>query len=69
VGGAFVATLVTGIALGLSLGEYLLRLGVPVLPAGLDVLDIAKANSQVAVAKRRLENRADELLQLSPVRS
>lgn len=59
---AFVATIVLGVVLGLSLGEYLLRLGVPVLPAGLDVLDIAKANAQVARSKRRLEQRADLLL-------
>lgn len=62
-GVAFVATLVIGVVLGLSLGEYLLRLGVPVLPACLDVLDIAKANAQVANTKRRLERRADELLE------
>lgn len=62
VGATFIATLVTGMALGLSLGEYLLRLGVPVLPACLDVLDIAKANAQVARTKSRLERQADVLL-------
>ncbi|MBS1891563.1 MAG: hypothetical protein JST59_09730 [Actinobacteria bacterium] len=60
---AFLATIVLGVVLGLSLGEYLLRLGVPVLPACLDVLDIAKANAQVARSKRRLEQRADLLLE------
>lgn len=60
---AFAATVVIGLILGLSLGEYLLRLGVPVLPACLDVLDIAKANAQVASAKKQLERRADELLE------
>lgn len=60
---AFVATVVIGLVLGLSLGEYLLRLGVPVLPACLDVLDIAKANAQVASTKKRLERRADVLLE------
>lgn len=62
VGGAFVATLITGVALDLSLGEYLLRLGVPILPAALDVLDIAKGNSDVAAAKSRIEVEANELL-------
>jgi hypothetical protein len=62
VGLAFIATLIIGVILGLSLGEYLLRLGVPVLPACLDVLDIAKANSHVATTKKRLEQRADTLL-------
>jgi hypothetical protein len=62
-GVAFVATVVIGLVLGLSLGEYLLRLGVPVLPACLDVLDIAKANAQVASTKKRLERRADVLLE------
>lgn len=62
VGVAYIGSLIIGLALDLSLGEYLLRLGVPVLPAGLDVLDIATANSQVAAAKRRRENQADALL-------
>lgn len=62
VGVAFIATLIIGVALDHSLGEYLLRLGVPVLPAGLDVLDTAKANAQVAAAKERLENQADALV-------
>lgn len=59
---AFVSTLIVGAILDLSLGEYLLRLGVPVLPACLDVVDIAKANSRVAVTKERLEQQADTLL-------
>ncbi len=62
VGGTFVATLVIGVVLDLSLGEYLLRLGVPVLPAALDVLDIAKGNSDAARAKSRLEAEANALL-------
>jgi hypothetical protein len=60
---AFIATIVLGVVLGLSLGEYLFRLGVPVLPACLDVLDIAKANAWVAISKARLEQRADLLLE------
>jgi hypothetical protein len=61
-GVTLIATLIIGTVLGLSLGEYLLRLGVPVLPACLDLLDIAKANSQAADTKRRLEDQADMLL-------
>jgi hypothetical protein len=60
---AFAATIILGVVLGLSLGEYLLRLGVPALPACLDVLDIAKANALVASTKARLERRADLLLE------
>jgi hypothetical protein len=60
---AFAATVVLGLVLGLSLGEYLLRLGVPVLPSCLDVLDIAKANARVASAKKRLERRANVMLE------
>lgn len=60
---AFFATVVLGVVLDLSLGEYLLRLGVPVLPACLDVLDIAKGNARVASTKTRLEQRADRLLE------
>jgi SMODS-associating 4TM effector domain len=55
-------TLLLGVALDLSLGEYLLRLGIPALPAALDVLDIAKGNAKVAEVKARLENEADALL-------
>ena len=60
---AFVATIVLGVVLGLSLGEYLLRLGLPALPACLDVLDIAKGNARVASTKTRLEQRANFLLE------
>lgn len=62
VGAALAATLVLGVVLDLTLGEYLLRLGLPVLPAALDVLDIANGNAKIARAKRRLETGADELL-------
>lgn len=62
VGLGLVGTVILGVALDLSLGEYLLRLGLPVLPAALDVLDIAKTNTEVAAAKTRLETEADALL-------
>lgn len=62
VGVWLVLTLVLGVALDLSLGEYLLRLGIPALPAALDVLEIAKGSSKVAELKARLERDADALL-------
>jgi hypothetical protein len=62
VGIGLIATLVLAVVLDLTVGEYLLRLGVPVLPAALDVLDIAKGNSDLATAKRRLEAQAGTLL-------
>lgn len=62
VGILFVATVIIGIVLDLSLGDYLLRLGVPVLPAVLDVLDIAADNSELAIRKVRLEGEAETVL-------
>lgn len=62
VGVGLVGTVILGVNLDLSLGQYLLRLGIPVLPAALDVLDIAKTNAEVAAAKTRLEKEADALL-------
>jgi len=62
VGRGLVVTVILGVALDLSLGEYWLRLGFPVLPAALDELDVAKTNSEVAAAKTRLENEADAML-------
>lgn len=59
---ALFATVVLGIGLNLSLGEYLLRLGLPVLPAALDVLDIARDNATIARKKMRLETEANSLL-------
>jgi hypothetical protein len=61
-GVVLVGTALLGLVLDLSLGEYLLRLGLPMLPAVLDVLDIAKANAQVAQTKARLERLASSLL-------
>lgn len=62
VGIGLVLTLVLGVALDLSLGEYLLRLGIPALPAALDVLEIAEGSAKVAEVKTRLEREADALL-------
>lgn len=60
-GAIFGVTLILGVSLDLTLGEYLLRLGIPVLPGCLDVLDITKANAQVAKGEepaRRSSQRA-----------
>jgi hypothetical protein len=59
---AFTVTLIIGVLLNLSLGAYLLRLGVPILPAGLDVLDMATGNAELAVDKAHLESEANDLL-------
>jgi SMODS-associating 4TM effector domain len=56
-----VGTVVLGVALGLSLGDYLLRLGLPVLPAILDVLDIANGNEILGRSRARLAHEADHL--------
>ena len=62
-GAVIVLTVVLGLVLELSLSEYLLRLGLPMLPAMLDILDIAKANAHVAHAKTCLESQATALLE------
>jgi hypothetical protein len=54
-------TLILGITLHLSLGEYILRLGLPVLPAILDVLDIANGNETLGQSRERLSHEADRL--------
>jgi hypothetical protein len=61
VGVTLVLTVALGLILGLDLSEYLLRLGVPVLPAALDVLDIATANAALAGSRGRLQLEADGL--------
>lgn len=58
---AFAATVVLGLVLGLTLGDYLLRLGVPVLPAVLDILDIGTDNADLAKQKTHLELEARAL--------
>lgn len=61
VGVALVLTVALGLILGLDLSEYLLRLGLPVLPAALDVLDIASANTGLARSRGQLQLEADSL--------
>jgi hypothetical protein len=60
-GTVLAGTLVLGVVLGLSLGDYLLRLGLPVLPAILDVLDIANGNEVLGRSRTRLAHEADRL--------
>jgi hypothetical protein len=59
--GGLVLTVVLGLALHLGLGEYLLRLGLPVLPLALDLLDVADENAEIAALKLRTERRGTEL--------
>jgi hypothetical protein len=61
VGVALLLTVVLGLILGLELGEYLLRLGLPVLPAALDILDIATANAALARSRGQLQLETDSL--------
>ncbi len=56
-----VGTLILGVALGLNLGDYLLRLGLPVLPAVLDILDLANGNEELGRSRTRLAHEADRL--------
>lgn len=58
---AFAATLVLGVALNLGLGEYLLRLGLPILPAVLDILDVANDNAALGRSRARLAREADRI--------
>jgi hypothetical protein len=52
-----------GLALDLTLSEYLLSLGLPVLPAALDVLEVADKNAELAESRGFLQRRADLLLE------
>ena len=54
---AWVLSLVIAVVLELNVGEYLLRLGLPILPALLDVWDIATANETLG---RRRASTAEE---------
>jgi hypothetical protein len=60
-GAALVATILLGIALSMNLGEYLLRLGLPVLPAVLDIFDIASANDAIGRRRVLIAEEADRL--------
>lgn len=57
------ATIVLGLVLELSLGEYLLSLGVPALPAVLDLFDIADRNAAVGRYRNRLAEEANRLFE------
>jgi hypothetical protein len=56
-----VAIIVLALGLGLTLGEFLLRLGLPYLPLAFEMLDVADQNSRLAELKLRLEEDADAL--------
>jgi hypothetical protein len=55
------AIIALALVLDLSLGEFLLRLGLPYLPLAFELLDIADENSRLVELKLRLEEKADLL--------
>jgi len=55
------AIIVLALALDLSLGGFLLYLGLPYLPLAFEILDVADQNSTLAASKLRLEENADAL--------
>lgn len=55
---AFCVTLILGAALKLSVGDYMLRLAVPMLPGVLDILDLARANSELGTRRKQAEQLA-----------
>ena len=61
VAAALLGTIAVGIALELSLGDYVLRLGLPVLPAVVDILDIAKVNDALGRKRALIADEADRL--------
>jgi hypothetical protein len=59
--GIGVGIVALALVLDLSLGEFLLRLGLPSLPLAFEMLDVADENSRLAELKLRLEQNADSL--------
>lgn len=57
-----VISVIIGVLAGMSLGEYLIKLALPLLPALLEIIEIADQNAQLAVAKSNIETRIDELI-------
>lgn len=57
----FGATIVTGLVASMGLGEYLLRLGLPAMPAVLDMVDVANDNRSLGKSRGVLAERADAL--------
>jgi SMODS-associating 4TM effector domain len=55
------AIIVLALCLGLTLGEFLLRLGLPYLPLAFEILDVGDQNSRLGELKLRLEEDADIL--------
>jgi hypothetical protein len=60
-GGVGAAIVALALVLDLSLGEFLLRLGLPYLPLAFEMLDVADENSRLAELKLWLEENADSL--------
>lgn len=63
VAAGFAATIIGGVAFDLTLGEYLLHLGLPVLPAAIDVLEMAGASSELSQRRGLIELRTNDLLE------
>lgn len=61
VGAGFTLTAILGLLLDLSLADYLLFLGLPILPAALEVLEVADENTELAESRGRLQRRTDLL--------
>jgi len=59
--GTWVVSIVIAVVLQLSVGEYLLRLGLPILPALLDVWDIATANETLGRRRASIAGEANRL--------
>jgi hypothetical protein len=58
---ALALTVILGLVLGLSLGGYLLRLGIPILPAVLDISDVADDNAALGRSRGRIAYEANRL--------
>lgn len=56
-----VSTVVIAVAMQLEVGEYLLRLGLPVMPAVLDLFDVASDSETVGERRGHLAVRTNEL--------
>lgn len=61
------ATVVIAVVSNMEVGEYLLRLGLPVMPAVLDMLDVANRNKHLSETRGALAARADGLYQRARV--
>lgn len=69
VGLAFTATIVGGVVFDLSLGGYLLHLGLPALPAAIELLDMANLNADLSRRRGRIEHETDALIDRAAAQS